>query len=68
MAQSLLGGATERKRINIEEATGISYTERDSLCLAFYTVRQWRIKLYNHCWAERHILWQTIGLNTKHMS
>ncbi len=37
-------------RINIEEATGTSYTERNSLCLAFYTVRQRRIKLYNHCW------------------
>jgi hypothetical protein len=37
MAQSLLGGATERKRINIEEATGTSYKVKVSLCFPFYT-------------------------------
>lgn len=36
-------------RINIKETTGTCYTVKVSLCLAFYTVRQKRIKLYNHC-------------------
>ena len=30
-------GQVRRRRINIEEATGTSYTEKYSLCFPFYT-------------------------------